>query len=347
MRATSDMVFTDIHCHLLPEIDDGPKDWEASLAMAQTAVVNGIRMIVATPHQLGRYETNTADQIRVLAAEAQRRIQDAGLPLTVLPGADVRVQEDLPELVANGDVLTLGGHNRKIVDGESKFEDSGFRNKEGGRRNHKEMPNGECGVRNQYTDPAGGSSPISHSVFRTPHSPTLHSSLVTHHYLLMELPHEQILPMGRLLYRLHCQGVTGILSHPERNQDLQDNPELLRPWVQQGCLIQVTAGSITGEFGREAQRVSRWLFAENMVHLVATDAHGVTGRPPEWRDAFAKVCQWESRPRGEAVFLRNPEAVVQGLPVDAPLPCSKPHNVHARRRPFASWFNAALATLRG
>jgi tyrosine-protein phosphatase YwqE len=347
MSATFEMLFTDIHCHLLPEIDDGPKDWEASLAMARMAVANAIRMIVATPHQLGRYEGNTADRILSLTAEAQRRIHNAGLPLTLLPGADVRVQEDLPELVANGLVLTLGGNNMRMEDGGSKIEDPGLRHEEGGRRNHKEMRNGECGVRNQYTEPAGGSSSIPNSAFSTPHSPTHHSSLITHHYLLMELPHEQILPMGRLLYRLHCQGVTGILSHPERNQDLQDNPELLRPWVQQGCLIQVTAGSITGEFGREAQRVSRWLFAENLVHLVATDAHDVSGRRPEWHNAFAKICQWESRSRAEVVFLRNPEAVVRGQQIDAPLPSSNPRTVHARRRAFAGWFNAALATLRG
>src|SRR5262249_39158603 len=201
--------FVDIHCHLLPGIDDGPKDWKASLAMARMAVDAAIRTIIATPHQLGRYEKNTTDRIVTLATEAQQRIQDAGLPLTVLPGADVRIQEDLPELVEQGRILTLG--------------------------------NPKCENRISF--------------------------------LLMELPHEQVLPLGRLLYRLQSQGITAILSHPERNKHLQENPEILRPWVQQGCLIQVTTGSITSDFGREAQRVSRWLFRENLVHLVATDAH--------------------------------------------------------------------------
>jgi protein-tyrosine phosphatase len=157
----------------------------------------------------------------------------------------------------------------------------------------------------------------------------------------MELPHEQVLPLGRLLYRLQSLGITAILSHPERNQHLQDNPEILRPWVQQGCLIQVTTGSITGAFGREAQRVSRWLFRENLVHLAATDAHNVTDRRPAWRQAYAKICQWEGRQRANHVFLRNPGAVVAGRPVDAPLPCSAPQTG------LASWFNSALATLRG
>ncbi len=223
-------VFTDIHCHLLPQIDDGPKDWETSLAMARMAVANGIGTIVATPHQLGRYERNSAEQILQLTAEGQQRITQAGLPLTILPGADVRIKEDLPELVERGQVLTLG---------------------------------------------------------------------------------------------------------------LRQNPAILRPWVQQGCLIQVTAGSITGQFGRKAQQASRWLLNQNLVHLVATDAHDVTRRPPEWRQAFVKVCRYLGRTRAKKIFFDNPEAVVQGRPVDAPLPSSVPQTG------FAAWFGSALATLRG
>src|SRR5882672_9002791 len=111
---TTHPVFTDIHCHLLPGIDDGPRDWKASLAMAQMAVAGGIGTILATPHQLGRYEQNTAEKILSLTAEAQRRFQDAGLPLTVLPGADVRIQEDLPELVEQGRILTLASPKSEI-----------------------------------------------------------------------------------------------------------------------------------------------------------------------------------------------------------------------------------------
>jgi len=260
---SSHQPFTDIHCHLLPGIDDGPRDWKASVAMARKAVANGIGAMVATPHQLGRYEKNTADRILSLCAEAQQRIHDAGLPLTVLPGADVRIQEDLPELVENGQVLTLGVRGSRTEDGGWRIENRGSESDDG---------------LSKMEDGRSEESAAMSSILDPPPS-ILHPRSS---YLLMELPHEQVLPLGRLLYRLQSQGVSGILSHPERNRHLQENPEILRPWVQQGCLIQVTTGSITGRFGRTAQQVSRWLFAENLVHLVATDAHNATRRPPEW-----------------------------------------------------------------
>ncbi len=65
--------FIDIHCHLLPGLDDGPAGWEESLAMAEMAAGDGIVAIVATPHQLGNYPQNTAEKIRAnrpLAATA-------------------------------------------------------------------------------------------------------------------------------------------------------------------------------------------------------------------------------------------------------------------------------------
>jgi protein-tyrosine phosphatase len=263
-----DLPFADLHCHLLPGIDDGPKNWKTSLAMARQAVAEGIGVIVATPHQLGRYEGNTREQILDLTAEAQKRIEREGLPLTILPGADVRIREDLAQLVRDGQVLTLA--DRRV-------------------------------------------------------------------HLLIELPHEHVFPLGNLIHQLHRQGVNCILSHPERNDQLQQNPELLRPWVQQGCLVQVTSASITGHFGPESRKLTRWLFRENMVHLVATDAHDPMHRPPLFRRAFKTVCRWAGHSRAQLVFITNPKTVILGQTVDVPLPISP------IRQGAASWWKAGLA----
>ena len=66
--------FVDIHCHLLPGIDDGAKSWEESLAMARMAVADGIETIVVTPHQLGGFAQNHGDAIREQTEELSGRL---------------------------------------------------------------------------------------------------------------------------------------------------------------------------------------------------------------------------------------------------------------------------------
>jgi protein-tyrosine phosphatase len=107
--------FVDIHCHLLPGIDDGARDWDESLAMARLAAEDGTTTIVATPHQLGNYGRNRGDDIRRLVTELQQRLDAARIPLTVLPGADVRIEPEMVERLAQGDVLTLGDHRRHVL----------------------------------------------------------------------------------------------------------------------------------------------------------------------------------------------------------------------------------------
>lgn len=107
--------FVDIHCHLLPNLDDGAKDISESLAMARMAANDGISTIIATPHQLGAFSQNRGDDIRERTAELQTAIRREGTPLTVLAGADVRIEPGLAGLLASGDVLTVGGHKRHVL----------------------------------------------------------------------------------------------------------------------------------------------------------------------------------------------------------------------------------------
>jgi protein-tyrosine phosphatase len=107
--------FVDIHCHLLPGVDDGASDLPASLAMAAMAVDDGAATVIATPHQLGGFRRNHGDDIRRRTAELQAELDRAGIPLTVLPGADVRIEEGLVAGIAAGEVLTLGDRRRHVL----------------------------------------------------------------------------------------------------------------------------------------------------------------------------------------------------------------------------------------
>ncbi len=80
----------DLHCHLLPGIDDGPPDLDGSLAMARRAVQAGIETVVATPHVNSRYR-NDAGTIEAALARLREALADAQIPLEVLPGAEIAV----------------------------------------------------------------------------------------------------------------------------------------------------------------------------------------------------------------------------------------------------------------
>lgn len=107
--------FVDIHCHMLPGIDDGADDWDQSLAMAKMAYVDGIQSIVVTPHQLGTYGRNTGEVIRELTDEFQRLLQQHDIPLEVRPGADVRIEDEMMRLLSTGEVLSLGDHRKHVL----------------------------------------------------------------------------------------------------------------------------------------------------------------------------------------------------------------------------------------
>jgi len=105
----------DLHCHVLPGIDDGPETIEGSIALARAAAAAGTRTIVATPHVNARYR-NDAATIARLTAELNRSLDAEGVPLNVLSGAEIAVTSvveiDPPQL----DGLALGGGGWLLVE---------------------------------------------------------------------------------------------------------------------------------------------------------------------------------------------------------------------------------------
>jgi protein-tyrosine phosphatase len=93
-------------------------------------------------------------------------------------------------------------------------------------------------------------------------------------YLLVETPYVGWpLDLAQRLFPLQLSGFTPVIAHPERNVDVQSRPELLRPLVERGVLVQVTAASLDGRLGRSSARAARGLVAAGLAHLIASDAH--------------------------------------------------------------------------
>ena len=136
-------------------------------------------------------------------------------------------------------------------------------------------------------------------------------------YLLVELADYSISPnMQETFYELRLGGLTPILTHPERNPTLQRDPDRLIPWLRDGLLCQVTAGSLTGTMGRTAQKFADRLLASRWVHFLATDAHNTTSRPPHMRKAYELVAKRHGTAYADLLCLHNPLAVFDGKPVE-------------------------------
>ncbi|WP_210494584.1 CpsB/CapC family capsule biosynthesis tyrosine phosphatase [Patulibacter sp. SYSU D01012] len=98
----------DLHCHILPGVDDGPDDLEGSLAMAREHVARGVRTVVATPHVSWDYRT-TADEIAHAVDALGDALREEGIPLTVLPGAEVALTRAVDLTREELAALTLAG----------------------------------------------------------------------------------------------------------------------------------------------------------------------------------------------------------------------------------------------
>ncbi len=99
----------DLHCHMLPGIDDGPTDIGTSLAMARAAVADGIRIVACTPHIYpGMYE-NTAEGIHHATDAFRAELATAAIPLELTFAADTHAMPDLLGRLQSGSVPTFNG----------------------------------------------------------------------------------------------------------------------------------------------------------------------------------------------------------------------------------------------
>jgi protein-tyrosine phosphatase len=204
----------DLHCHLLPGIDDGPETLAEALGLARVAVADGITTAVLTPHiHPGRYGNSLSTVVKAVAA-FQLTLREKEIPLKVYAGGEVRVGMEALDLLADGEMPFLGSYQ-------------GYR------------------------------------------------------VALIEFPHQGI-PVGasQFLAKMLDLKIRPLIAHPERNRSIMLAPERVRQFVEMGCLLQLTASAITGNFGEPARKAAHYLLEQDMAWLVATDAHNVEHRPP-------------------------------------------------------------------
>lgn len=127
--------------------------------------------------------------------------------------------------------------------------------------------------------------------------------------------------------------ITPVITHPERNALLMGRVGEMVEWVRFGCLIQVTAMSFTGRFGKKAQEAAKKLMRHRMVHFVASDAHDTEFRPPDLREARDIVASEYGEGTAELLFDTNPRMTLTGDYIE----CEDPEDAEEKKPWYKVW----------
>lgn len=146
----------------------------------------------------------------------------------------------------------------------------------------------------------------------TDHVPTLNGT----RYFLFEPTHHVLPPrLEDLAARVIEAGFVPIVTHPERMSWLEHHYDTIERLNALGCLMQVTAGSITGSFGKSARHQAERLLDEGRVDVVASDAHNIGGRPPILSRARDAVAERLGDDEADAMFAGRPTHILADRPM--------------------------------
>jgi protein-tyrosine phosphatase len=132
-------------------------------------------------------------------------------------------------------------------------------------------------------------------------------------YLLVEFPYYGWpLTLVDRVFHLRLEGITVVLAHPERSAEVQGNLERLRPLVDLGVLVQLTAASVDGRLGRGAEDAALGLIERGLAHMIASDAHTARIREGGLAAAVGAV---GDEALGRWLSFEVPWAIVDGAPL--------------------------------
>jgi len=287
MGETVEMI--DLHNHILPGLDDGPQTMEESIRMCRIAYQDGIRTIVATPHTLNGVYQNGKSIILSKVDELNDALNNSELKL------DSAIQNlSEPEGSPSGAEAPLGRSLSRRPQSEIDL---------------KILPGSDvrlCETTLQQVD-QGEAVTIGDGG----------------KYIMIEFPSQAIpYQAERVLFQLLGRGLIPIISHPERNLDIWRRPGRYDEIIKMGCLGQVTAMSLTGEFGPKVRQWAERLLKSWLVHFIASDAHSPNGRPPILSAAVKAAAKIVGKKEAEKMVTEYPKAILDGKKPNVPEPLS-------------------------
>ncbi len=132
--------------------------------------------------------------------------------------------------------------------------------------------------------------------------------------LLLELPHSHV-PAGtdKLLKWLGKKQIIAMIAHPERNREIQSNPQLLQRLQSAGCLFQLTASSLLGDLGDRHQQCAEQLVRQRLYQVMASDCHNLQRRPPKLQQARQQLALLTDEHYADALVLEHPALITTSL----------------------------------
>lgn len=237
----------DLHCHILPGIDDGAVDLDMALQMARIAAADGITTIACSPHIYPGMYDNTAASIRDAIGRFQAELDARGIDLRLREGADVHVAPDLVAGIRDGRIPTLAGSR----------------------------------------------------------------------YLLLEPPHHVAPPRFEdVVFELMTAGVVPVITHPERLGWVETHYDLFKRLSERGAWMQVTAGALTGRFGRRVRYWGERFVGDGHCMVLATDAHHPERRPPLLAEAREAAAALVGAEEATHMVVTRPQGVIDDRPAE-------------------------------
>ena len=137
-------------------------------------------------------------------------------------------------------------------------------------------------------------------------------------YILVEFSDMALPPNTSAIFDgMLTAGMVPIITHPERNSLIRRDLDMVCDWTDRGCLVQVTAASVLGDFGKAAMKAASDLMDRDLVHVIASDAHNTRWRTPVLSDAYVRIASHYSQQHAEALFMSYPQAILLGQTVDS------------------------------
>jgi protein-tyrosine phosphatase len=298
----------DLHSHILPGLDDGSRNVEESIRMCQVSYRDGVRTIVATPHTLTEPYQNDRTVVLSKVRELNDMVRKFGAKR--------------PEFVAHPSMRLL--FELSSLSFDPKIDPM------------TQLPNDS--MTQLPNDPITQLSSDSMTDFRIlPGSDVrlcaeillcFDQGKVTtvgdnKRFMIVEFPFYSIPYQAEdILFGLMARGITPIISHPERNVEIEQRPGRYYEMIRVGCLGQVTAMSLTGGFGSHIRRFAEKLLKKRLIHAIASDAHGINGRPPGLTAAVREAEKIIGREEAIKLVTEYPRAIIDGHMPNVPEPLS-------------------------